>query len=352
MAHELREGKDGVLEMFSVRETPWHRGGHILSEAPSFKEGLQMAGQGYTVKKEPVFVFRKEAGKTPRPVAVPDQYVLTREDTGEILSRKTVGKVYEITQNEEGFSPLIPLLDSGLASLETGGTLRNGADAWLMVKWNIEKMSGRVQEIYTENGLKPFGFMAMNHDGRKGMTVQDTTIRIVCANTLGFAENEKDVRRVIVRHSSKGQQKLTEAAEKMWGDLVKRYDVLSEQYVFLKNTILDVPAFNSRVLDIVAPLPQNDPNFKSKDQGNKQAEATIERAERKRDEVTRLWTAGSGHVGDFSAWEAYNAAVEAIDHDRELWRVNKGGDRLSRLAFGDLHDMKQDVLASLLTVGK
>lgn len=341
MAHELHF-TDGQADMFSVRELPWHRYGHVVDTAPTLDEAIQMANLGYTVEKVPVYI---NVNGTPMELA--DQYAIVRNDTGTVLSKKTVGRVYTPVQNADGFRILEPLLDSGIATLETGGVLRGGADAWLMVKWALDKMDESVQEVFGKETLA-YGFLSQNHDGTKPMTLQDTNIRIVCANTLCFAHNEKTERRITVRHSTQGMDRLVEAAERMWGGIKSRYSTLSEQYRILKQNFLTEAEFNALVLDVAAPLPQNDPNFKSKEQGNRQADATIERAERKRDTIRHLWTKGSGHTGDFSAWEAYNGLVEAVDHDTELWRVNKGGERLNRLAFGDLGDLKHDVLSSLL----
>lgn len=343
MAHELNF-TNGVADMFSVRETPWHALGHVIEAAPSFDEALKMANLGYTVEKRPVFILDSNGN----PSALDDQYALVRSDTDTVLSRKTVGRIYETVQNVDGFRIVEPLLDSGVATLETGGVLRKGADAWLMVRWNLASMSDNVQEIFGREML-PYGFLSLNHDGTKCMTLQDTTIRIVCANTLGFAHREKTERRVNVRHSSQGMTKLVEGAAKLWGDVQTRYGKLSDQYRILKENFLTEAEFSALVLDVAAPLPQNDPNFKSKEDGNRLAEATIKRAELKRDTLRGMWTKGSGHTGDFSAWEAYNGLVEAVDHDSELWRVNKGGERLSRLAYGDLGELKENVLISILS---
>lgn len=342
MAHELNF-TNGQADMFSVYELPWHRYGHILTEAPTYDEAIQLANLSYTVSKAPTFTEING-----RRVELEDQYVLVRDDNGAVLSNKTVGRIYQPVQNVDGFRVLEPLIDSGVATLETGGVLRGGADAWLMVRWNLSAMQENVQEVFGTE-MNPFGFVSMNHNGTKCMTLQDTTIRIVCANTLGFAHAEKTARRETVRHSTQGMDRLVVAANRLWGDIRSRYGLMSEQYRVLKESFLSEEEFRKLVLDVAAPLPQEDPNFRTKEQGNRLAEATIERAERKRNQIRHLWTKGAGHQGDMSAWEAYNGLVEAVDHDSELWRVNAGGERLNRLAFGDLGDLKHNVLLSVLS---
>jgi hypothetical protein len=47
------------------------------------------------------------------------------------------------------------------------------------------------------------------------------------------------------------------------------------------------------------------------------------------------------------SWEAYNAVVEAIDHNDELWPVRSGAYRTASLLDGNLLSLKQNVLAKL-----
>ena len=42
MVHELDRLRDGAV--FSVRDTPWHREGAVLADAPSLQEALRLGG--------------------------------------------------------------------------------------------------------------------------------------------------------------------------------------------------------------------------------------------------------------------------------------------------------------------
>jgi hypothetical protein len=59
--------------------------------------------------------------------------------------------------------------------------------------------------------------------------------------------------------------------------------------------------------------------------------------------IKQLWTKGTGHTGDHSMWEAYNAVAESVDHDANLWRVR--GSRTASLMDGRLAGIKNRVLA-------
>jgi hypothetical protein len=66
----------------------------------------------------------------------------------------------------------------------------------------------------------------------------------------------------------------------------------------------------------------------------------------RRVELRRLWTAGEGHVGDHSAWEPYNALVQAVDHSETLFPVR--GERTRSLLDGHLGLLKRDCKLRLL----
>jgi hypothetical protein len=75
----------------------------------------------------------------------------------------------------------------------------------------------------------------------------------------------------------------------------------------------------------------------------------VNRYERKANEITRLWTEGDGHIGDHSAWEALNGAVQALDHDRDLFPTRAGSYRTASLLDGILAQTKQRVTENLVT---
>ena len=52
----------------------------------------------------------------------------------------TVGKDYRPIPNREAFEVLKPLTDSGVMTVETAGVLRDGADAWLLGRWDLSKL--------------------------------------------------------------------------------------------------------------------------------------------------------------------------------------------------------------------
>ena len=348
MAHEL-SFRNGVAEMFSVRETPWHREGHLLEEAPTYDEALQLAGLDFEVVKAPTFTkcLTPEGDEYFKQNAT--AFTTRRADTGAELGN--VGAGYTPLQTPLAFRSIVPLLDKGVVKLETGGSLRGGADAWLLARFDLERFGPVVREIFADE-VVPYVLLTNNHTGRRNATVAETPIRVVCANTLGMAEHAMNAgasKHIGVRHTAEAETRMVEAAEQLFAGVIERYEVIATQYKLLKQTIIDRDAFERLVLDAAVPDPRKAPSFNP---DAKLAEMVVERADRKRAAIEKLWHSGAGHTGDNSAWEAYNALVEAVDHDNELFPIRGGTYRTAALLDGRLREIKTRVLTNLVHASK
>jgi phage/plasmid-related protein TIGR03299 len=343
MAHEL-EFQNGVASMFSVRETPWHRFGHVLNDAPSYDEAIKLARLDYHVEKRPTFFnVPTEDGQDTFLRKSDKAFVTVRTDTQKELG--SVGPDYEPVQNLDAFRIFEPLLDQGVLVLETGGVLRDGADAWLMGKWDLSKFGPITREVFGSE-IVPYALLACNHAGKRGVLVQKTNIRVVCANTLGFAESSNE-ERIVVRHSGDALERLVEAAEGLFLNFVEEYETLSLQYKALKEFRLTQEMFDALV---VKPVVQDPRERKGWNPEARMANTVIERYDIKVREINRLWSEGDGHTGDGSAWEAYNGVVQALDHNEDLWPARSGVYRTQKLLGGDLATMKNSVLNNLVAV--
>jgi phage/plasmid-like protein (TIGR03299 family) len=334
--------------MFSVRETPWHREGKVLTDAPSWDAAFRQADFDYPLEKRPYFRPLDPADLSRGFQQSADAFYVFRPDTNRSLG--SVGADYEIVPNREAFEVLKPLVDDGVLKLETGGVLRDGADAWLMGKWDLSKFGSVVREVFErDGGLLPYASVMANHSGRRGILLGSTSIRVVCANTLGMAERQADgadARRwVNVTHKHGAAVKLKEAADELFARVLASYEVMAKQYRLLMETPLPYEQFDRLVQDVVAPDPRRDPQFNP---SAKLADTVVARSARKRAEVRRLWTEGKGHSGTRNAWFAYNGAAEALDHNRELWPTRSGAWRTASLLTGQLSQMKARVVENLV----
>lgn len=337
--HEFESG-------FSVGSRSWHGLERNLQVAPTTEaEVLEYSGMDWEVALAPMESIITLGNGDEVRVPVPDKMAVYRKDTNAILA--TVGKVYAPFQNKDAIKIMQPLVDQGIATWETAMCVRQGRDVFVLLKLNIDDPV--VQEVFTDE-VVPYIAITNNHSGQRKVVVMETPIRIVCWNTLNFALGRLELgldRFVAVRHSSQVEAKVVEAAMDLWGGVIERYRTIAEQYKLLKATYLDEAMFRELVLDVVLPIP--DDLMTKAVEGKKRAQTMLDKRLGKRDIVTRLWTEGLGHTGDHSAWEAYNGAVQAIDHASEEVFVTRSTDlRNESLLMGSLNRIKQNLVDGLV----
>ena len=339
MPHELDRLDDGTSAMFSVRETPWHREGTILAEAPSLTRALELGGLEFEVEVRPLYTRSQPDPDLPTyTYARAGRACATvRTDRNQVLG--IVSERYQPLQNRDAFGVLEPLLDAGLATLETGGSLRGGRDVWMLVRFRVD--SPVVQEVFADE-VVPFGLISNNHAGQRRVVVQESPIRVVCANTLSLALEGRS-RALGVRHTASVEAKTVDAARQLWSGLIERYEAAARQFEALKAHHLDTALFRRLVLDVAAPMPAS---LEVSGLTGRQEGARM-RVLARRDRLTQLWDEGIGHVGDRSAWEALGAVTQSLDHDESLWKVR--GPRTASLLDGRLADLKQRVTNDLVS---
>jgi phage/plasmid-like protein (TIGR03299 family) len=360
MSHELAfVGGEAQMFYSKVGGSPWHSYGVEIDGQEQFDWEGVMARHFDEWKYHKLPYSRPEhplaapAPGQPEPVYVKGRgafYVwceTTRKELG------NVGGAYEVVNNREAFEVLKPLVDSHLAALETGGVLRDGADAWLLVRWNLERFGPDVREVFEKDGgIQPYSTVMANHSGRRPILLGNTPIRVVCANTLGQAECDAgDVaggrgseRWRAVPHKQDAKSRLVEVAQDLFHGIVERYEVIARAYRLLMQTRLDDEAFTRMVLDVVAPDPRLKKDWNPE---AKLAGVVLERFQKKRAHLRHLWVEGKGHTGEKNCWYAYNATVEALDYNKDLWPSRSGVWRAASLLTGELAAMKNTVLDRL-----
>jgi hypothetical protein len=101
MAHELAF-RDGQAQMFAVGDTPWHKEGKLLSEAPAWDHALRLAEFDYPLEKRPYYrpVDPADLGRGFQKSA--DAFYVFRPDTNKSFG--SVGADYEIVPNREAWA--------------------------------------------------------------------------------------------------------------------------------------------------------------------------------------------------------------------------------------------------------
>lgn len=341
MSSELDHRPDGSAAMFSVRQTPWHRLGAVLQDAPDISSALHLAGADFHVVKRRLLVAPDEQEGFAT-CSVLGAYAVTRADRHSVLG--IVGERYTPLQNRDAFDILTPLLESGHASLETGGVLRGGEDVWLMARFALPKES-QARALLGEE-VVPYFLIANNHAGKRGVFCVITPVRVVCANTLSMAREAGGRamdRAFTVTHDANVRIRSAVAAQRLYRGVCERLERAARQYEMLRRKELTLRNWTQLVLNTAAPLPKNPPNDR-----NVLLKRAWERAENRRQRLTSLWTSGQGHRGDGSAWEAYQAVAQSIDHDEHLWAVEQPLERrVASLFDGSLSAVKNAVLQKL-----
>jgi len=184
MAHEFESG-------FVVREQAWHGLATVLPENPSVDEALRASGLDWDVEVRPMQTTVQEAvmgndgiSETTRVINVPGGRVMVRGSDQSVLGY--VSSQYKPFQNREGFSWFQPLIDDGTAKLVTAGSLQEGRKVWMQAQYadHIEVKDGDV--------LIPYLLLALGHDGKLAVRIQNTPTRVVCWNTMQAAGVKED----------------------------------------------------------------------------------------------------------------------------------------------------------------
>lgn len=192
MAHELETG-------MYVKKEAWHGLGNVLAEIPTTDEAYQKSGLDWEVFKNPLF-YRLEGFNRSFPT---DKSAIIRKTDSSVLGY--CGKIYEPYQNKDAFDWCAPLIESGMWTWESAGSLRKGQICWALLK------QGETQLIPNDI-LKDYLMVTWSHDGQKSVQIVPTTIRVVCANTLQMAlENSLLITKV--KHTKTIVVKMEEAKE-------------------------------------------------------------------------------------------------------------------------------------------
>ena len=185
-----------VESMISSRVMPWHRLGVVIPGRASVAEALNLAHLAdWNVHTEPVLTrIDSRHYPLPRYRAI----VRTSPVTGDPDPLAIVGLNYKPIQNEDAFAFGENILDIGGAHVETAGSLHGGRTTWVLFATEDITVPG------TSDVLHTYLLVATTHDGTSSVTVKFTSIRVVCANTLGLALGQAAAPVYRVRHVGSG----------------------------------------------------------------------------------------------------------------------------------------------------
>ncbi len=338
MAHQ-------VEKMMYVGETPWHGLGQKFEKAPSIEEAIPAAGLDWKVDRVQL------ALPDGRPV---DRWAVIRSTDKKVLG--TVGPGYRLLQNADAFKWFEPFLKGGGAAIETAGSLKGGSRVWIMAKL-ASKDDVIVKQA--DDRVAKFLLLAHGHDGTLSVHCGLTPVRVVCSNTLAMARGGT----LKLRHSSglagtlDDVQKALLEADKRFAESAEVFRALAATKVTTKQVrayleqVFGAPRKREAAAAAAAKAAKANQDGKAafasllgqpvKSLGKKTEvealAAAAERAVERRsvaDNVLEILERGGrgldlpGVKG--TAWAAYNAATEYVNHERG----NDPAQRMNTVWFG------------------
>lgn len=342
MAHELALKNDGTAAMAFVGETPWHGLGQSLTLGASIEEWTEAAGFNWDAVTAPV-TYTDLQGKAH---AFEDKKILFRSDTGAALS--VVGDGYQIVQPREVLEFFRKLTEEQGWNLHTAGVMRDGRRLWAMAT------RGHHAEIVRGDFIHENLMLATSLDGTLATHARETSVRVVCANTLRAAMDEQGKRGVRVSHRQAFDAEAVRAAlldaDGAFRSQVEQMKTLAEKRVTLEQARDILRGIFGQPLTVKAP--KSDPAAAAliaiaKAKGTAAAPLFEEREQKSVARSLELY-AGEGRGANMvgvkgTAWGLLNAVTEHIDHEQ-----GRGQTRLESAFFGRGDVFKQKALDALI----
>lgn len=268
---------------------PWHGLGIEVDPNITAHEAMMQAKLDWNVEKVPLYHYAFDDVEAPHEV---DGHVgIRRVDTQRILGVTTPR--YEPFQNRDGFALFQQVLDTGMAKIETAGSLKNGKIVWALARIQSEDLAVTGNDL-----IRPYVLLSFGHDGKRGIKFGFTPIRVVCWNTLSQSDNDESSRLVRVAHKG---------------------DVVGNVQLLVKALDLTVQEFRATVQDFKKMLntPINQDDLREYVRVSLQL---VEKDDNKRstniiNRVVGLASVGKGNAEVAGTlWAGYNAVTEYLSH--------------------------------------
>lgn len=325
MAHELTTRTDGMTEMAYVGELPWHGLGQQLVEGTTVEDWIKAAGMDWTIRRTPV-MYHSDRAKTVL-VEDDDQRVLFRSDNGYRLG--IVSDNYEIVQPFEVLEFFRDLVAGHNYSIHTAGTLFGGRRFWALAKM-AEATVGKLRKA----GMDKVGGYLLFYTGADGSVaseIRETTVRVVCNNTVQMALGETGHEVIRVTHRNRFN---TNKIHHQLDDARNHF----MSWIDAANQLASVKISSAAAEDFVMRLLRPESALEEVED-----DATAQRKPRGFDTIMDLF-GGAGMGSDMpsardTAWGAVNAVSEYIDHHATSKTPSHA---LDRSLFGSGAKLKMD----------
>ena len=331
MSHEMYENDTAMY----AGERAWHGLGTVVEKALSPDEALKVSGLDWDVVKSPSIIAEYEDFDSYMNHATTSKTVATiREDNGEILG--LVSPQYQVVQNRELFDLAYEL--GGEVKVETAGSLKNNRQIYILLRGDSFDLPG-------EDTVLPYMGLFSSHDGSLSLSALDTSVRVVCANTLDQAFSEGRNRIYRIKHSGDVENKLNDLR-----DALKRFKetgkLFKDKVTTLANCNWNQANIQKFWLNVYMNLEEpfvTNPATEREEVAFKKATTTLA------DWSTRFDKELSDNHFKATAWTAANAITNYYQH-REGSRGRKRSDnsRIHNNLLGSAADKSKKVMQMAL----
>lgn len=283
-------------DAYAGRVPAWHGKGTTVGHNMTAQEAIAAAHLNWPVAIEPIY--------TRTGVRIPDSFISVRGDMPESDPDRIFGVVgprFRPVQNKAAFTFFDTVIENGEAVYTSVGALGKGERVFIVAELPVDYW-------VAEDQYKSYVVLTNGHDGKHGLSVLATSVRVVCQNTLMAAlrgaSRQKNTR-INLRHTTHVNDRFVDAAE-ILGLATHRLREMNELFNALAEKPITHPLFQNYVKQLFP---------SSRDEENRPPTAPVAKH---RDTVEELFVGPTNSTkGVRRTWlAAANAVVEYADHDQ------------------------------------
>ena len=287
-----------------------------ISESATATDLLKIAGLDFSVSTRTL--------TTSDGIVVPNKLAVVRDDNSSVLG--VVGRRYVPVQNRHAFNFLDSLVDRHELQYCKAGAFRGGAKVWMQVK-----LPEVIRVRQTDDLVDQYLLLCNTFDGSTALRVLFTPIRVICENSLNLALRRGTSLGVSIRHQGDLATKIRETQEVL--GLAGAYFAEAHQGI---NRLAGHSMTSEQVKTYFETL-YPDPD-----------DAESSRVRPTRERLSQLFEEGMGQDIPgikHTAWAAYNAVTEWVDHHRPTRAAvptERANRRMDSAWFGSGAKLKSD----------
>jgi len=354
MSHDIHRDAAGRDAFVSLRKSAWHTLGTVVDDEMTDDQLLKAAGLDWRVESEPIFQKRLTLeGDTYE--EVDGSRLLVRGDTGKRIS--VVSDQYVPFQNREMVELMRDITGDTDLIWETAGALGDRAQSvWCLAR------CPELDIALGDDITKSYMLISNGHGNKRALQVMPTAVRVVCANTLSWAEggrakaSERNGNTAALEINGTGIRALRSGfAIRHSSSIHETAALVAESYQgLLLNHGFTKGAFEAMA---AKPMPLGEARgwwgafFESREKvlPADADQAQVDRRDNARAKrlgtLTKLWRSETCQTDAASGtvWGAYNALTEYVDHESASF---------SSAMFGNGKRSKDDALDEALALAR